>query len=532
MKNKQIVIWASLILLLAGAKNYAQQDLLADAKERISRTNDIIGRKGYKWKAGLTSMSLLSKEQFKKRCGIIADTTFDPVVQEEQGQKLYQEWKRAKENGLRKALSIHWQDWMSEVESQGECGNCWAHSAAGVTEGLLHYSYGQNINIDLDEMEITDDASCAYGCEGCSYEYIYCGLWYIKNYEVCSENYGQFPNRSNAYYSIASYSTQSESISAIETALNSSPVLATMSVWEDFQDYSSGIYEHTSGNYLDEHAIVIVDYGNEGGVDYWLCKNSWGEDWGEEGYFKIKYGECGIDSYGSFVTATVNSSSFASFAPQFFSSVNDAVQTAKSDEYVYVASGTYIEDVDIDENVTIEGSGSPHIRGSTDVSSASATLKDLYLEAGSLYGHALGIYNGTATLNTCYVVNGPYTGAYGIWCSSSALLLRYGSVYATSTSSNTSILLINPGSSSYIRDCMIKPGNGIAISGTADGYAQDCDIVTYYKDSGYDINAYLADDGTFELVDNNYGNSQDIYDPEPYHVSGDAGLLTALLKAI
>jgi hypothetical protein len=179
------------------------------------------------------------------------------------------------------------------------------------------------------------------------------------------------------------------------------------------------------------------------------------------------------------------------------------------------------ESVTINKNITLEGSGSPTIRGHTEITGATATLKWLNLEPGSMFGTALGIYNGTATVHSCNIKKGPYTGWYGIWCSNSTLKHRYGSVFSQSNSTNTSIFLINAGSSSYIEDCTIKPGNGIAIDGTADGYAQDCDIVTYYRDAGYDINAYFTDAGTFELDDNSYGSSQSIYDPTPYNVSGD-----------
>ena len=44
------------------------------------------------------------------------------------------------------------------------------------------------------------------------------------------------------------------------------------------------------------HAVVVVGYGTEYGIDYWLLKNSWGKNWGMEGFMKIQRGVdmCGI----------------------------------------------------------------------------------------------------------------------------------------------------------------------------------------------------------------------------------------------
>ena len=59
--------------------------------------------------------------------------------------------------------------------------------------------------------------------------------------------------------------------------------------------YKSGIYQYTSGKYLGGHSVVIIGWGIENGIKYWIVQNSWGENWGENGYFRIKMKELGID---------------------------------------------------------------------------------------------------------------------------------------------------------------------------------------------------------------------------------------------
>ncbi|MBN2054816.1 hypothetical protein JW905_07835, partial [bacterium] len=76
------------------------------------------------------------------------------------------------------------------------------------------------------------------------------------------------------------------------------PVACYMEVYGDFMSYSSGIYEHVTGTYRGGHFVVIV--GWDDAENYWICKNSWGLDWGEDGYFRIKRGETAIGSWAMF----------------------------------------------------------------------------------------------------------------------------------------------------------------------------------------------------------------------------------------
>jgi cathepsin L len=74
---------------------------------------------------------------------------------------------------------------------------------------------------------------------------------------------------------------------------------------ESFQFYSSGVYSDArcGGKGLLNHAVAVVGYGIESGVEYWIVKNSWGESWGEKGYIRIaknKGNMCNIASKASY----------------------------------------------------------------------------------------------------------------------------------------------------------------------------------------------------------------------------------------
>jgi hypothetical protein len=87
------------------------------------------------------------------------------------------------------------------------------------------------------------------------------------------------------------------------------PMSACFTVYEDFYyHYTGGVYEYnaaTSGNVVGGHCVSIVGYSDAG--QYWICKNSWGSSWGEAGYFRIGYGDCGIDAEMWGINGTITS---------------------------------------------------------------------------------------------------------------------------------------------------------------------------------------------------------------------------------
>lgn len=74
----------------------------------------------------------------------------------------------------------------------------------------------------------------------------------------------------------------------------------SMTVYEDFEAYTSGVYQHLTGKSLGGHSIKMLGWGvdESTGTPYWLCMNSWNDSWGENGLFRILRGtdECGIES--------------------------------------------------------------------------------------------------------------------------------------------------------------------------------------------------------------------------------------------
>ncbi|KAF4663400.1 hypothetical protein FOL47_005757 [Perkinsus chesapeaki] len=80
-------------------------------------------------------------------------------------------------------------------------------------------------------------------------------------------------------------------------------VTASFDAYEDFAAYKSGVYKYVEGALVGVHVVKLIGWGTTADTDgYWLAVNSWNEEWGEGGLFRIAFGQCEIEyevTYGN-----------------------------------------------------------------------------------------------------------------------------------------------------------------------------------------------------------------------------------------
>ncbi|XP_072338900.1 procathepsin L-like isoform X2 [Scyliorhinus torazame] len=199
---------------------------------------------------------------------------------------------------------------MNQFGDMGACGSCWAFSSTGALEGQTFKKTGKLI--PLSEQNLVD-CSGPQGNQGCGGGWMENAFLYVHdNNGIDSEAGYPYTGRDDSCNYTVKYKatnctnyffvTKGNENALARAAARIGPIsVAIDASHQSFQFYHSGIYyEPNCLPYIMSHAVLVVGYGTTSGLNYWIVKNSYGVEWGNEGYILMSRGRqnnCGIATH-------------------------------------------------------------------------------------------------------------------------------------------------------------------------------------------------------------------------------------------
>jgi len=253
-------------------------------------------------KYGVTKFADLTEEEFKRLAG------FRPDLKPQATQLGAAEIPAVQDL----PASFDWRDHgaVTEVKNQGQCGSCWAFSTTGNVEGAWAIKHGQLIS--LSEQELVDCDSVDQGCNGGLPENAYKVIQDMGGLET-EDDYPYDGADENCSFKKelvkvtvnGSVELPEDETSMAHWLVQNGPISIGINA-NALQFYVGGVSHPLrflcNPKGLD-HGMLIVGYGVhtypvfKKSLPFWIVKNSWGADWGEQGYYRVYRGDgtCGLN---------------------------------------------------------------------------------------------------------------------------------------------------------------------------------------------------------------------------------------------
>lgn len=196
---------------------------------------------------------------------------------------------------------------LAPAKQQGSCGSCWAFGSTAVVEAAVALFDQQIVN--LSEQHVLD-CSNKGSCNGGWWAYnifkndggVYESDYPYKGYDQYCKSVQEHPYTIESYHSI-----QTGDIDAMKAAIYQyGAVGVTMSACGSFPGYGGGVYDSTECNWKNtNHIVTLVGWDDtiqhNAGSGAWVLRNSWGTNWGVEGYAMLAYGVARIEDDPTYV---------------------------------------------------------------------------------------------------------------------------------------------------------------------------------------------------------------------------------------
>jgi len=214
---------------------------------------------------------------------------------------------------------------LDDVINQGDCGSCYTVSTVRMLSARNRIKQG---NPNLDPFSISFPLHCAEYNQGCDGGYAFLQSKWSEDVglvparcmpydtrgscdanskavaECAASSGGRYKATNHRY--VGGYYGGSDEEEMMKELVHNGPVVVSFEPKDDFMYYNSGIYTSADGDRIHQewervdHAVLLVGYGEdkESNKKYWKVQNSWGKDWGENGFFRILRGDndSGIES--------------------------------------------------------------------------------------------------------------------------------------------------------------------------------------------------------------------------------------------